>query len=66
VKRFRFADGERVEDFPSWHEVFETPNHPDLEGVEGYASRWIRNGQFQYDLVGDNCWLDRTGEVTDT
>jgi uncharacterized protein (TIGR02996 family) len=65
VKRFRFDDGEGIYGFNWWQEAFNDPDHPQPE-VRASVTDWLRNGQFEWNFGGDNCWLDGTGEVTDT
>jgi hypothetical protein len=65
VKRFRFDDGEGIYGFNWWQEAFNDPLHPQPEVREAVGA-WLRDGQFEWNFVGDNCWLDGTGEVTDT
>jgi uncharacterized protein (TIGR02996 family) len=70
VKRFQFADGEGIRDFNWWAYVFETPDDPQAEELRESVAGWLADGQFEWyfgdDIGGDNCWLDRNGEVTDT
>src|SRR5262249_54231649 len=65
VKRFRFEDGEGIRGFNWWQEAFNDPNHPQADVRESVAC-WLTNGAFEWDFGGDNCWLDGTGQVTDT
>jgi uncharacterized protein (TIGR02996 family) len=65
VKRFRFDDGEGIYGFNWWQDAFNDPNHPQPE-VRNLVGNWLRAGQFEWNFGGGNCWLDGTGEVTDT
>jgi uncharacterized protein (TIGR02996 family) len=66
IKRFRFDDGERIYGFNWWQEAFDDPNHPQAD-IRGSVEGWLRDGQFEWKFRdGDNCWIDGTGEVTDT
>jgi uncharacterized protein (TIGR02996 family) len=69
VKRFRFEDDEGIYGFNWWQEAFDNPEHPQAS-VRDSVGRWLRDGQFEWFFGGhrggDNCWLDGTGEVTDT
>ena len=76
VKRFKFSDGVGVEDFVPWRiGVFEDPddlNDPHDEernNIRSHHADWLRTGQFRWKLAempGDDWWLNREGEVTDT
>jgi hypothetical protein len=65
IKRFRFDNGEGIYGFNWWQEAFDDPNHAQPE-VRDSVAGWLHDGQFEWNFVGDNCWLDGTGEVTDT
>ncbi|HEY7314123.1 MAG TPA: TIGR02996 domain-containing protein [Gemmataceae bacterium] len=66
VKRFRFDDVEGVYDFNWWAQAFDRPGDPEVENLRPSVERWLMKGQFEYNFGGANCWLDRSGEVTDT
>jgi uncharacterized protein (TIGR02996 family) len=66
VKRFRLDEREGISGFNWWQDAFNDPDHPQPE-VRDLVGNWLRNGQFEWRFHGgDNCWLDGTGEVTDT
>jgi hypothetical protein len=67
VKRFRFSKAEGISDFlPYGLEAFNRPDQPEREHGHRAIERWLADGQFVYDFGGGNCFLDQTGEVTDT
>jgi uncharacterized protein (TIGR02996 family) len=65
VKRFSFDDGEGIYGFNWLKDAFNDPDFPEPDALD-FIGRWLRNGQFVWNFVGDDCWLDGTGEVTDT
>jgi uncharacterized protein (TIGR02996 family) len=72
VKRFKFPDGVGIEGFvPGWVRVLEDPaafaeSWEDLETARRWLDRWLADGKFRWTWVGDDWWLNRDGEVTDT
>jgi uncharacterized protein (TIGR02996 family) len=66
VKRFGFSDKEGINDFNWWQETFGRPGDPQRADLQGAVENWYAEGQFEWDYGDDNCWLDRSGEVTDT
>lgn len=66
VKRFTFSDGAGIRGFNWWHEPFDIPEYSDRDSFWARVSNWIYDGQFEYNFVRDNVWLNREGEVTDT
>jgi uncharacterized protein (TIGR02996 family) len=66
VKRFHFPGGAGLADFNWWPHVFERPDDPQREELRQPMRRWLIEGQYRFDFVGDDAWFDRGGEVTDT
>ncbi len=66
VKRFRFSDEEGINDFNWWQDTFASSDHPQRGEFQDGIERWYAEGQFEWDYGDDNCWLDRSGEVTDS
>jgi hypothetical protein len=66
VKRFQLEDGDGIEDFNWWADVFDRPRDPRQGELRQAVDGWLAYGQFVFDFVGDGCWIDRAGEVTDT
>jgi uncharacterized protein (TIGR02996 family) len=67
VQRFRLPDGSGIQGFADgWVQVLETPDHPEGETARGWLDRWLVDGKFAYEFVGNDWWLNEAGEVTDT
>ena len=66
VKRFQFDEREGIRDFNWWRQAFDGPNHPERFHLIPAVAGWLAEGKFEWNFGRDNCWLDRTGEVTDT
>jgi uncharacterized protein (TIGR02996 family) len=65
VKRFRVNERVGINDFNWWARAFDRADHQGND-LHSAAARWVRNGQFEWAYSGDNVWVDRAGEVTDT
>ncbi len=67
VKRFKFPDGVGIEGFASgWVRAFDDPDSDEIETARGWLESWLDWGKFRWTWVGDDWWLNRDGEVTDT
>ena len=65
MKRFQFADGVGLTPFNWWAEAFDG-REPAPYDLRGSVARWLEEGQYRFNLGGDDNWFDRSGEVTDT
>jgi uncharacterized protein (TIGR02996 family) len=67
VKRFKFPDGIGIEAFdPLLIEDFDNPASDEIENAREWLQHWLGQGMFRWTWVGDDYWLNREGEVTDT
>jgi uncharacterized protein (TIGR02996 family) len=67
VKRFKFPNGVGIEDFPpGWVEELEDPASADRNAAQEWLAYWLDQGKFRWNWNGDDWWLNRDGEVTDT
>jgi uncharacterized protein (TIGR02996 family) len=66
VKAFRLPDGAGITPFNWWADTYESLSHPQYGEMVDAVERWLDEGQYRFDFVGDDAWFDRTGEVTDT
>ncbi|MCI0462657.1 MAG: TIGR02996 domain-containing protein [Gemmataceae bacterium] len=67
VKRFRFEDGAGIYDFPGrLTDIFNSAEDPELDGARQWLQHWLLGGQFVWDDLDSDFWLDRTGEVVAT
>jgi uncharacterized protein (TIGR02996 family) len=64
VKRFRFADGTGISDFPSWADAWDHRCHPQYERGRAHIGDWLAWGNFQIDFGMDRFWFDRKGRET--
>jgi uncharacterized protein (TIGR02996 family) len=66
VKRFRFSDGEGINDYAFWQDhtfdVFTSELDDLLDNIAG----WVHRGDFVWEAGGNDVWVNRSGEVTDT
>jgi uncharacterized protein (TIGR02996 family) len=63
----RFAEGGWIHGFcEMWAEVFDRPGHPERASARKWLDDWLVHGMFAWGGGPGICWLDRTGQVTDT
>jgi uncharacterized protein (TIGR02996 family) len=66
VKAFRFPNGAGITPFNWWAEAYDGRHEGQRPGLETLVERWLTEGKYRFNFVGNDAWFDRTGEVTDT
>lgn len=66
MKAFPVPNGAGPTPFNWWAEAFDGQHQSQRPGLEDAVERWLVDGQYRFNFVGDDAWFDREGEVTDT